>query len=103
MTRQQRKCVLASAALHSLLFAILFLGPAFLSPSRKTAENLPLLTVIPARLIDQAASGGGSAPPATVPVTQTPEPPQIEPRREPQLPVRDPEPPPKPLVEKNEK
>jgi colicin import membrane protein len=59
MSRLQKKCFIASAALHFLLFALLVFGPAFISSTSRRTDNLPLLDVIPARLIDEAMSGGG--------------------------------------------
>ena len=65
MNRLQKKCLVLSAALHLLLLAVLVVGPAFL-PSRPTPINdLPILDVIPAKLVDDLVSGGGArgAPP----------------------------------------
>ena len=59
MNRLQKKCVVASAALHGLLFAVLLFGPAFLRSQPAPIDNRPLLSVIPRHLIDEALSGGG--------------------------------------------
>src|SRR6266487_6156593 len=61
MTRLQKKCFLASAALHGLLLLIILFGAAFLGPSKE--KPLPnRLNVIPWRLLDDALSGGGGNP-----------------------------------------
>ena len=52
MSRLQKKCFLASASLHGLLFLVLLVGPAFLV-SRDRIDDLPTLDIIPAKLIDE--------------------------------------------------
>src|SRR5580765_4351524 len=114
MNRLQKKCFFASAALHLLPFVLLLVGPAFFSCSSTRTEDLPLLRMLPNKLIDEAASGGGAPHSATAPpaIKRTESPPRLEPRKEPvvQPPVRDPEPLPqvpeparKPPVDKIEK
>ncbi|HWX19748.1 MAG TPA: cell envelope integrity protein TolA [Candidatus Binatia bacterium] len=76
----QKKCLIVSAGLHSLLVVILFIGPAFLAPKNKP-DNLPLLEFIPLMTTDAMASGGGtqnahSAPPA--PPSPPPAPPETK-------------------------
>jgi TonB family protein len=86
MSRSQKKCLIVSAAMHSVLVLALLFGPAFLV-SEKKSSDLPLLTIIPAKLVDAALSGGGNpnaAPPPAKLVQQTP-----------QTPVSLPKPPPK--------
>jgi TonB family protein len=89
MNRLQKKCLVASMAMHSLLLLVLLVGPAFLW-SKKVPDDLPVLDVIPSRLTDALFSGGGNpnakTPPAsaiTQPVQQpqlpAPQPPQSEP------------------------
>ena len=70
MSRLQKKCFIASASLHFLLFALLVFGPAFISSTSRRTDNLPMLDVIPAKLIDDAMSGGGQ--PAAAKQTETP-------------------------------
>ena len=70
MSRLQKKCFIASASLHFLLFALLLFGPAFISSTSKRTDNLPMLDVVPAKLIDDAMSGGGQ--PAAAKPTETP-------------------------------
>jgi len=70
MSRLQKKCFIASASLHFLLFALLLFGPAFISSTSKRSDNLPILDVVPAKLIDDAMSGGGQ--PAAAKPTETP-------------------------------
>jgi TonB family protein len=71
MSRLQKKCFIASAALHLLLFALLVVGPAFISSTSNRTDNLPMLDVIPAKLIDEAMYGGGQ-PAAAVKQTEPP-------------------------------
>jgi TonB family protein len=102
MNRLQKKCVVASTAVHLLLALILFIGPGFAS-SRKKPDDLPILNFVPAKTVDElVAPGGGSPsakppPPAPVlPPVQPPAPrvvsppPQPEPQPEK---VREPDPP----------
>ncbi|MBI3414295.1 MAG: TonB family protein [Verrucomicrobia bacterium] len=102
MSRLQKKCFLASAALHGLLLAILLLGPAFLQLEKPGTESRPLLTVIPRKLIDDALSGGGE--PATKPqeIAQptAPAPPVTKPLSSEVSPVAEVKPEPPPKVEK---
>jgi len=107
MSRLEKKCVFASAAMHGLLLVIALIGPAFLS-SKRDAVDLPLLDVIPSKLVDAALSGGGNPkakpPPAAekiqqLPVQQpTPQPPKVEPQTAPKpvepkpQPIKNPEP-----------
>ncbi len=101
MSRLHRKCLMASAAVHSLLLLILFVGSAFLS-SRPEPFDLPLLDVIPDKIVDAALYGGGNpqAQPAPAPPSETPppisQPEPTPPRREPE---REPEPKPEPVTE----
>ncbi len=96
MNRLQKKCVLATAGVHLLLFVILLVGPAFFQPRHK-AEDLQVLDVIPANLIDaQFTSGvrGAQPPPPAVP--PAPQPPAPQPVVMP--PPRPVEPAPEPMV-----
>lgn len=63
MNRLQSKCLVASALTHSLLFSVLVLAPAFLSP-HNPADDLPPLEMIPANLLltDEPFQGGGGNP-----------------------------------------
>jgi TonB family protein len=69
MTRLQKKCMVFSLGLHGLLMVILFASAGFGSRP-DTTEDLHILTMIPANIVDRAGAGGG----ATV-VNQTPQPP----------------------------
>lgn len=78
MNRLAKKCLIASAAMHSLLFVILLVGPAFLS-KKNAANDMPVLDVIPSKLVDELMSGGGNPnakppPPAPLPEPVKPEP-----------------------------
>ncbi len=91
MNRVQKKCLLASLALHALLCAILLVGPAFLSVDHRNAD-LPTLEVIPAKIVDSLFSSVGNPkpnPPGTQRVVEPPAPAQP-------TETRPPEPTPKP-------
>ncbi|HXR46155.1 MAG TPA: TonB family protein [Candidatus Limnocylindrales bacterium] len=76
MNRLQKKCVLATAGVHLLLLVILVVGPAFFQPRSKT-DDLQVLDVIPANLIDAAFNSGmrNAQPPPPAPVITPPTPP----------------------------
>ena len=57
MNRLQKKCVIATAGVHLLLVVILFVGPAFFY-SKPKADDLQVLDVIPANLIDAPFNSG---------------------------------------------
>jgi TonB family protein len=86
MNRLQKKCFLFSVAIHGSLGVIVLIGAAF-RPSPKQ-NDLQVMTLIPARLLDRAGSGGGSMGMAIAPQ------PQREPQPRPQPPAQ-----PKPRVE----
>lgn len=104
MNRTQLKCFLASAGVHLALGAILLIGPAFLMTSR-TANDLPPLDLIPAKLVDDlvfnAGAAGNPGPAPTTPrptpappapaATPTPSPPVTQPP-EPKLALVEPKP-----------
>ena len=113
MNRTDKKCLIATTGFHLLLIVILFVGPGFFA-SKPKPDDMLLLDVIPANLIDaQLKSGVLNAQPAppmpTPPMPQppvpqppqpkppapTPEPPQPVVKPEPVKPP-DPEPPPPP-------
>jgi TonB family protein len=100
MNRLQKKCVIATTGVHLLLIVILFVGPAFFY-SRPKADDLQVLEVIPANLIDASFNSGvaNAAPPPPAPPAPTPPAPVV-----PQLPPPVPQKtePPKP-VEKVER
>jgi TonB family protein len=91
MNRLEQKCVVASAGLHLLLVAILFIGPAFLAP-KSQPENMPVLDFIPFKTVDALIPPGGGRPDGRVPEPPPPAPParQVTP------PARDPAPLPEP-------
>ena len=95
MDRRQKKCLIASAALHGLLLLVLIVGPAFLVKETEVAKDMPILDVIPRKLIDEMMSGGGTPPPQPkVPEPQPPKP-QPKPQVERAQPKRQPKPEPK--------
>jgi protein TonB len=80
MTRLQKKCFLFSAGMHGLLLVILLGSSAF--RDKPATKDIPILTMIPARILDEAGAGGGSPepaaapqpPPPAAPVVQAPQP-----------------------------
>jgi len=104
MNRLQKKCVIATAGIHLLLLLILFVGPAFFY-SKPKADDLQVLDVIPANLVDAAFSSGvaNATPPPPAPVTP-PAPPTPVVQPAPPPPVPKPVTPPEPtLTERLEK
>jgi periplasmic protein TonB len=65
MTRLQKKCFLVSVGLHGLLLLVLVGTSAF--RSRPSTKDIPILTMIPANILDQAGAGGGSPETAVAP------------------------------------
>lgn len=89
MSRLQKKCLIASGALHALLLLVVLMTSAFLVKQEEPVDQ-QVLTFVPDQLVDEAlrqpaAAQAAAQPP---PVQQTP-PPQAEP------PPRQQEPPPK--------
>jgi TonB family protein len=103
MNRLQKKCIIVTAGVHLLLLLILIVGPAFFSP-RPKADDLQVLEVIPANLIDAPFSSGvaNAQPPPPEPVTPpAPRPPA--PVVTPPAPVAPPVEPPKSIIKEIEK
>jgi outer membrane biosynthesis protein TonB len=65
MTRLQKKCFLFSVGMHGLL-AVIVLGSSAFS-GKPATKDIPILTMIPARILDEAGAGGGSPEPAAAP------------------------------------
>jgi outer membrane biosynthesis protein TonB len=95
MNRLEKKCFISAAAAHTLLFVILFVGPAFFVPSNKE-NSFKEITVYSAADISKAMSSGGT--PENVRANPLPPPPA--PTAEPKPPEPTPKPPeiPKPAV-----
>jgi outer membrane biosynthesis protein TonB len=70
MTRLQKKCFLFSAGMHSLLGVIVLGSAAF--REKPATRDIPILTMIPARILDEAGAGGGSPEPAAAPQPAAP-------------------------------
>lgn len=111
MSRLQKKCLIASAALHALLVVILIVGPAFFVEINKT-PSLPVLEWVPAKGVDELLFGGGSptakppppaprAAPPLPPATELPKPPAPKPKQIELPPTPKPEPKPEPPVAKS--
>jgi TonB family protein len=93
MNRLQKKCVIVTAGVHLLLLVILLVGPAFFS-RRPKADDLQVLDVIPATLVDAAFNSGvaNAAPPPPEPIVTPPPRVPAPPKAEPPRPViKDPE------------
>ena len=90
MNRLQKKCVIATAGAHLLLIVILFVGPAFFY-SKPKADDLQVLDVIPANLIDAAFNSGvaNATPPPPAPVTPPQPPPPMPEKIEQPKPVKE--------------
>ena len=113
MNRVQKKCLWVSTAAHGLLLLLMVAGSGFLAARRQT-ESLPVLTMVPDRLVDEALAGGGGDPqgiqeaaaPIVPPPASTPQPPPLPPPQStPKPAVKQPEPQPeapapKPIPEK---
>jgi len=82
VNRLQKKCFVASAGIHLLLALILFIGPGFL-PSRSKPDDLPILTFVPLKTVDDLISGGGNPNAQSAPITPVPTPPQPKPQTAP--------------------
>jgi protein TonB len=89
MNRLAKKCLIASAGLHLLLFVILLVGPAFLA-EKNAAIDMTVLDVIPSKLVDELMSGGGNPNAQPPPPAPLPEP--VKPQPQPETFVK-PEPP----------
>jgi TonB family protein len=91
MNRLQKRCVIVTAGVHLLLIVILFVGPAFFY-SRPTADDIQVLDVIPANLVDAPFNSGVKdavpPPPAPPAPPQPPQPPakveKVEPAKPPE-------------------
>jgi periplasmic protein TonB len=89
MTRLQKKCFFVSAGMHGLLGVILLGSSAF--REKPSTKDIPILTMIPSKILDEAGAGGGS-PAAAAP--QAPPPPQpAPPAAQPAQPTVQPSPP----------
>ncbi|MCL5097571.1 MAG: TonB C-terminal domain-containing protein [Candidatus Omnitrophica bacterium] len=83
MNRLQKKYLLVSASLHLLLLSVLFVGPAFVAPKPPPVNDLPILDIIPSKLVDDLLYGGGARgapPPAPRTVQSEPARPAAPPR-----------------------
>jgi TonB family protein len=95
MTRLQKRCFLFSVTLHGALLAVLVASSAFRPKPEET--DIPILTMIPANILDRAGADGGG--PAATPPQQSQPAPQMMQAPRPQ-PVRRAQPaPPKPVVQ----
>ncbi len=82
MSRLEKKCFVASAGTHALLFALLALTSAF-GFSKKPRIDLPVLTFLPSVATDERIVSGGSPtarPPAAPPKVENVQPASPEPQ-----------------------
>jgi outer membrane biosynthesis protein TonB len=77
MTRLQKKCFLLSAGMHGLLGVILVGSSAF--SERPSTKSMPILVLIPSKILDEAGAGGGSPEPAAAPQKSQPAAPAVQP------------------------
>lgn len=68
MTRLEKKCFIASVGMHGLLAVILVASSAF--REEPPSKDLPVLTMIPANILDGEGAGGGSPTPTVAPQPQ---------------------------------
>jgi TonB family protein len=80
MNRLEKKCFAFSVGLHGLLAVILLGSAAFRNRTEET--EAPILSMIPANIIDAATSGGGEPAPA-MRATPTPAPAPPQPHAQP--------------------
>jgi len=97
MNRTEKKCVIATVAVHLLLLTILVVGPAFYNP-RPKADNAQVLDMIPANLVDAVLNSGvrNATPPAPAPAVSAPAP---QPTPPPPVAHQAPPPPPPPVTQ----
>lgn len=93
MSRLHRKCLFASSLFHGLLFVVLLITSAFVEPPPEPPLQLPLLDIIPDKVVDAALYGGGDpeVQPAPPPPVQKPAPALVQ-KVEPEPVKREPEP-----------
>ena len=94
MSRQQKKCLIATAGFHLLLILILVVGPGFFS-RRPKPDNTQLLDVIPSTAVDAALNSGvksAQPPPPAPPLIEPPPPVVVPPPPQPAPPQPAPEP-----------
>jgi outer membrane biosynthesis protein TonB len=76
MSRLQKKCLIVSMGFHVLLGVSLLVGAAFAGRHKEDDDVPPMMTLIPSRLVDALASGGGNpsvtTPPAPAPQVSQP-------------------------------
>ena len=100
MSRLQKKCFVASAGIHLLLALILLVGPGFVS-SKSQPDDLPILTFVPLKTVDELVAPGGGSPKAqaTVKALTPPPAPQPQPVAAPPQPAPEKTPEPEPPKE----
>ncbi|HEX4120869.1 MAG TPA: TonB C-terminal domain-containing protein [Verrucomicrobiae bacterium] len=86
MNRLQKKCFVFAVGMHVLLAVILIVSAAF--RNRPNDTEAPVLSLIPANILDQAGVGGGEQPAATVRVAQPQPPSQPQPQAQPRQEVQ---------------
>ena len=77
MTRLQKKCFLFSAGMHGLLGVILVLSSAF--RDKPATKDMPILTMIPSKILDEAGRRRRQPEPAAAGATRGSPPPPVRP------------------------
>ena len=82
MGRLKRSCVVGSVVFHTLILAMLVLGPMLLA---KREEKVRVIDLVPSEVIDKllAPAAPVAPPPATAPPKPKPEPKKIQPKPKP--------------------
>jgi TonB family protein len=78
MTRLQKKCFMFSAGMHGLLLVVLVASSAF--SAKPAVESQPILTMIPANIVDRATAMPAGATPRPQPAPPAFQPPQPAPQ-----------------------
>jgi len=82
MGRLKRSCVVGSVVFHTLILAMLVLGPMLLA---KREEKVRVIDLVPSEVIDKllAPAAPVAPPPAPAPPKPKPEPKKIQPKPKP--------------------
>lgn len=103
MSRTQKKCLIASGALHMLLLAILVISPAFLIKKEEPVDQT-VLTLVNTEVVDepavQAAPPQPTPPPAVPPKKADPPPKKPVEEKKPDPPKKEPAKEPDPVPQK---
>ena len=76
MGRLKRSCVAGSVVFHTLILALLFLGPVLLA---KRETKVQVIDLVPSEIVDQIIAPTAPVAPPTPPTPPTPNPPKPTP------------------------